>query len=95
MNKAKSPRKLILTVVEVEDVLASLSDAQALRDLTGQQRQQLAEAANLMKAARQSAVGENVVVPIESYLAVLRCVSMTQRWLREMLTEMSVADENE
>ena len=92
--KGKSLRALAFTVVEVEDVLDSLAEAKTLRDLTGRQRQQVQEAINALNLARGSAIGGKVLVPVETLVLVLRCVSVSQQWLRLMLAEM-VADPND
>lgn len=92
--KAK-PRVLLLTVAEVEDMLASLEAARTLRDLTGQQRQQLQEAYDLLECSRTSATGGKVPLSIDSIVAVLRCAAMTQGWLSSILSDMSAVEMNE
>lgn len=92
--RAKLSRAITLMVVEVEEIFASLEGAKTLRDLTGQQRQQLQEAIDALKQARNSAIGGKVLVPVETLLIVLRCVSVTQQWLSLMLAE-TVADLND
>jgi hypothetical protein len=94
MKKANSVRAFVLTVVEIEDVLASLRDAKGLRDLTGQQRQQLEEAINALVLARDSELNGETQVPAEALPVVLRCVAVTQQWLRLLLAEFGVADDN-
>ena len=83
----KSLRVVTLTVVEVNEMLASLEEAQCLKHLTGCQRQQLEDATGALRRARSLATGGKVPVPVESMLAVLRCVSVTQQWLQLMLAE--------
>ena len=93
--KAKEPRALVLTVAEVKEMVASLEGARTLRSLTGRQRQQLQEAHNYMIAALNHAQGGMVRLPIDVMLKLLRCATMTQTWLSEMLTELDVGRKNE
>lgn len=95
MKKAQSVRALVLTVVEIEDMLASLQDAKGLRDLTGQQRQQLEEAICALKDARESEVLGRAFVPVNTMVAVLRCVAVTQQWLQLLLAEFGVAHQDD
>jgi len=93
--KAKRTRALRLTVAEVDDILASLDDARTLRDLNGQQRQQLQDAYEEMQSARRAAIGGTAEVSVETLVQILRCATMTQQWLRDMFADFSVVKTNE
>jgi hypothetical protein len=93
--KAKRTRALELKVAEVDEILASLADARTLKDLNGRQRQQLQEAYEDVDLVRRTAIGETAEVPVDVLLQILRCASMTQRWLREMFVDFSVVKTNE
>ncbi len=87
MKKASRLRVLSLTVAEVDDMLASIKDARAIKDLSGGQRQLLEDASQELSSARRAALRGTIFVRVESMVKVLRCVSMTQRWLRDMFAE--------
>ena len=93
--KANSVRALVLTVVEIEDMLTSLEDAKGLRNLTGQQRQHIEEAIGALKDARASEVLGRAFVPVDTLVAVLRCVAVTQQWLQLLLAEFGVAQQDD
>ena len=95
MKKIEHVRVLPLAVAEVDDMLASVIDARGIKDLNGQQRQQLEEAHRLLSQARRTAVGQFIEVPVETLVQVLRCVSMTQQWLRDMFSEYAVVKADE
>ena len=95
MKKTGHVRALPLAVAEVDDMLASLLDARGIKDLNGQQRQQLEEAHQSLSHVRRAAVAQFVEVPVETLVKVLRCVSMTQQWLRDMFDEYAVVKANE
>jgi hypothetical protein len=93
--RATSVRALVLTVVEVEEMLASLRDSTALLNLTGQQRQQLEEAISALARARDSEFKGEICVPVETLQVVLRCVSVTQQWLQLILAEFGVVQRDD
>jgi hypothetical protein len=95
MKKAGHVRALPLAVAEVDDMLASLVDARGIKDLNSQQRQQLEEAHQSLSHVRRAAIGQFVDVPVETMVEILRCVSMTQQWLRDMFNEYAVVKANE
>jgi len=76
-------------------MLASLVDARGIKDLNGQQRQQLEEAHQSLSHVRRTAIGQFVEVPVETLVQVLKCVSMTQQWLRDMFNEYAVVKADE
>jgi hypothetical protein len=45
--------------------------------------------------ARGTATGQFAYVPVETLVQVLRCVSMTQQWLRDMFNEFTVVNADE
>jgi putative exporter of polyketide antibiotics len=93
--KATSVRALVLTVVEIEEMIASLRDSMTVLNLNGQQRQQLEEAISALRRARSSEFLGEIHVPIETLQVVLRCVSVTQQWLQLILAEFGVAQRDD
>jgi hypothetical protein len=92
--KAKVPR-VLLAVAEVESMIASLDDAKTVRDLSGRQRQQLQEAHDeLVNALNRAHKGETSL-PIPVVVNILRCATITQQWVSDMLTELSVEHTDE
>jgi hypothetical protein len=93
--KAKVPRDVLLAVAEVESMIASLDDAKTGRNLSGRQRQQLQEAHDeLVEALNRARKGE-IWLPIPVVVNILRCATMTQQWVSDMLTELSVEHTDE
>ncbi len=88
-------RALSLAVAEVDDMLASLVDARRVKHLNSQQRQQLEKGYQSLSLVRRAATGQYVDIPVETLVEVLRCVSMTQRWLQSMFDDYAVVTANE
>ena len=95
MRASKQLRAVTLTVAEIEDMLESLRAARMLRNLSGRQRQQLEDAYGSLDLARRAAHGGSIPVSVEVLTEVLRCASMTQLWLGQVLRELFAVDENE
>lgn len=95
MRASKQLRALALTVAEADDMLESLYAARMSKDLSGRQRQKLEDAHGSLELARRAAHGGVVIVPVETMVEILRCATMTQRWLGEALRDLFADDENE
>ena len=89
----KSSRAIVLTVAEVNEVLDSLEAAKTLRDLSGNQRQQLQKAMTDLRFCLNSVKAGKVLVRVETLVALLKCISVTQIWLGQMLND-SIVDRN-
>ena len=88
-------RALRLTVAEVEEMIASLQAARTIQDLSGLQRQQLQKAHDRLVAALNTARRGEVQMSIPVVVSVLRCATMTQTWLSDMLTQLYAGSTNE
>lgn len=93
--KAKIPRAVLLNVAEVKDIVESLEAAKAVHNLTGRQRQRLQDAQDELVLLLNQSRGRSVTLPTTTVVEVLRCASMTQTWLAEMLVELSEETMNE
>lgn len=93
--KAKVPGAVLLAVAEVKDMIESLKAARSVRNLSGRQRQKLQDAHDELVHQLNQSHGGSVKLPTSTIVEVLRCASMTQSWLSEMLTELSVENMNE
>jgi hypothetical protein len=93
--KARLPRAVLLAVAEVKDMIESLEAAKSVRNLSGRQRQRLQDAHDELIRKSSQPKGGSVELPTSTIVEVLRCASMTQTWLSELLTELSVEKMNE
>jgi hypothetical protein len=93
--KAKVPRVVVLAVAEVTDAIESLEAAQTVKSLSGRQRRQLQDARDKLVQAVNNARKGEVRLPTSLVLEVLRCATMTQRWLSEALAELSFVNMDE
>ena len=92
---AKVPREVILKVAEVEDIVASLKAARSVRHLTGDQRRHLQETHDDLVQFLDHADNGMIALPVSMIVHVLRCATMTQSWVSEMLIELSVVTTND
>jgi hypothetical protein len=92
---AKVPREVIIKVAEVEDMIESLKAARSVRHLTGDQRRQLQETHDELVQFLGYADNGIVALPVSMIVHILRCASMTQSWVSEMLIELSAVTTND
>lgn len=92
--KAKDIRTVLFAVAEVNDMIASLDAAKSVRHLSGDQRRQLQEAHDDLVHAVDHANDGKVPLHVSTILSVVRCATMTQTWLSDMLAELSFESEN-
>lgn len=81
-----------LTVVEVDQLIDALKNAKVLKNLNGQQRQNLEDAIERLAEARSNATDGIVSLTDRDVVLTLRCVTFTQRWLGDMFDEFSGID---
>lgn len=93
--KAKDPRVVMLTVAEVEDMIASICGAKTARNLSRRQRQQIQDVHDDLVHARDHADDGAIPLPVPLILRALGCATMTQTWLSEMLNGLSVGNTDE
>jgi hypothetical protein len=94
-KNAKVPREVILKVAEVEDIIESLKAARSVRDLTGDQRRQLQETHDELVQFLDHTDNGMISLPVSMVVYIMRCAIMTQFWISEMLTELSVVTTND
>jgi hypothetical protein len=92
--KAKDIRTVLVTVAEVDDMIASLNAARSVRHLSGDQRRQLQEAYDDLVHAAERADDGKVPLHVSIIVSVLQCATMTQTWLSDMLSDLSFESEN-
>jgi hypothetical protein len=93
--KANRPRRIRLAVAEVKDMIESLQAAKTVKHLSGPQRRQLQNAHDALVKALDHAKEGTVQLPTILLVKVLRCATMTQQWLSEMLANLSVVNLDE
>ena len=84
MSSKHRRQAIRLTITEARDILESLRDSQHVKGLDRVQRHHLGDVTGSLQEIIENSDGKNVDLPVTLVYGILRCVTMSQAWLRRL-----------